>query len=62
MVKMMFKSKSTTDILTQTLIAVIDIWNSLHKHNRTEMKTVESFDKHSTRLSLPFFYTVTEEK
>ena len=35
--------------------------SSLHKHNRTEMKTVESFDKHSILLLLPFFFRCTEE-
>ena len=32
----------------------------MHKHNRTEMRTVESFDKHS--VLLPFFWlNLTEE-
>ena len=36
----------------------------LHKHDKTEMTTVESFEKHSTLLLLPFFFTrinLTEE-
>ena len=51
---MMLKSKSTTDIVTQTDSSLIEetIWNSLDKHNRTEMRTVESFDKHSILLLL----------
>ena len=34
----MLKSKSTTNIRTQTETT----WNSLHKHSRTEARTVES--------------------
>ena len=31
--------------------------NCLHKHNRIEVKIVESFKKHSILLLLPFFFT-----
>ena len=51
---MMLKSKSTADILTQT--------DSSHRQHgtlctslSTEMKTVESFEKHSILLLLSFF-------
>ena len=53
--EMMLKSKSTTDIITQTDTSYI--WNSLHGHDRTEMKTVESFEKHSILSLLPFCFT-----
>ena len=60
----MLKSKGTTDTLTQTDSSQT-IWNSLHKHNRTEMKTAESFDKHTILLLLPFLHknrlNLTEE-
>ena len=38
----MLKSKRTTDIdiRTQTDSSYRQIWDSLHKHNRTEMRTV----------------------
>ena len=39
------------------LIAVIDNMELLHKHNRKEMRTVESFDNHSFLLLWPFFST-----
>ena len=49
----MLKSESTKHVLTQTD-------NSYRKYrtlcNRIEMKTVESFDKHSIILLLPFFF------
>ena len=45
----MAKSKSTTDILTQSETSY-RLWNSLHEHDRTEMKTVESFEKHCIYL------------
>ena len=38
---MMLKSKSTTHIRTQTDSSYRQIWNSLHKHNRTETRTAE---------------------
>ena len=47
----MLKSKSTTDTLTQTAISYRDNMNSLHKHNRTEMKTVKSAKSVQSALS-----------
>ena len=52
----MSKSKCTTDILTQIDIAAVDNMELFAQHNGTEMKTVESFEKHSIFLLLAFFF------
>ena len=52
----MSKSECTKHVLTQTDNSQ-KLWNSLHKHNRIEMKIVESFDKHPILLLLLLFFT-----
>ena len=54
----MLKSNSTTHKLTQTDSSYRQYGALLHKHNRIEMKTVESFDKHINLSLLPFFFRV----
>ena len=41
---MMAKSKAPQIFLLK--LKPVTIWNSLHEHDKTEMKTVESFEKH----------------